>query len=300
MGSDTYSTANFQIADTPAGHAALARAAARLVGIPELDIEVQARDCSDGYLTTVRDAIGAALGLLPDCDSLWTQTGAGVIAIGASGEGRHRGLDKVANILAAEGINGDVRFEDADCRPIRVRVAGGGVHEEIGEVVYRGGPVTDVWIVQMQAVDEGDFDRVALVRDKAEADATIAKWGREAIASLAAAGVPGAEAALNASDTDVLDVLMTISGVKWTCTMPILITIEIQDSYANGDDFTRTETVTVDPPSVGADLDDWAADTLFRFTGQGEQYAGVDGIHEIKVLDCVGRPELVGTTFNYG
>ncbi|OUS97386.1 hypothetical protein [Rhodococcus sp. NCIMB 12038] len=80
----------------------------------------------------------------------------------------------------------------------------------------------------------------------------------------------------------------------------MLITIEIQDSYANGDDFTRTETVTVTPPLVGADLDDWATNSLFPFTGQGERYADVDSIHEVTVLGCVSRPELVGAAFNFG
>lgn len=78
------------------------------------------------------------------------------------------------------------------------------------------------------------------------------------------------------------------------------ITISIQDTYANGDDFTRTETVDVDPPRDGADIDDWATDTLFGFTGQGGSYAGIDGIHEIEVLDCADRPDLVGTPFNFG
>lgn len=77
------------------------------------------------------------------------------------------------------------------------------------------------------------------------------------------------------------------------------ITIEIQDNYANGDEFTRTETVTVDPLD-GADPDDWATDTLFEFTGQGEDYAGIESLHEVKVLACADAPELVGMIVEFG
>lgn len=77
------------------------------------------------------------------------------------------------------------------------------------------------------------------------------------------------------------------------------ITIKIQDNYANGDEFTRIQEVTVDPLD-GADPDDWASDTLFEFTGQGEQYANIESFHEVKVLQCTDRPELVGMVVEFG
>lgn len=78
------------------------------------------------------------------------------------------------------------------------------------------------------------------------------------------------------------------------------ITIEIQDSYANGDEFVRTETVTVESPATGDDLEDWAAETLLEFTGQGGIYVDIDGIYEVKLLRCAERHDLVGRTFSFG
>ncbi|PZU04558.1 MAG: hypothetical protein DI630_00085 [Gordonia sp. (in: high G+C Gram-positive bacteria)] len=81
---------------------------------------------------------------------------------------------------------------------------------------------------------------------------------------------------------------------------PMQITIEIEDTYANGDEFVRTDTVTVEPPAGGEDLQDWAADTLLEFTGQGGIYVDIDGTYDIKVLECADRPELVGQSFSFG
>ncbi len=81
------------------------------------------------------------------------------------------------------------------------------------------------------------------------------------------------------------------------------ITITIEDAYANGDEFApRTETVTVNPPPPGSDdLEDWAADELSPFTGQGDAiYANIDGIHEVTVVDCADHAHLVGETFSFG
>ncbi|MET3959942.1 hypothetical protein ABIE52_006877 [Rhodococcus sp. OAS809] len=80
----------------------------------------------------------------------------------------------------------------------------------------------------------------------------------------------------------------------------MLVTIEIHDSYVNGDEFTRTEAVNVDPPLVGVGIDDWGDNAFFGFTGQGGQYIDIDSTHEVKVLECVEQPDLVGKTFPYG
>lgn len=80
------------------------------------------------------------------------------------------------------------------------------------------------------------------------------------------------------------------------------ITIAIEDTYANGDEFApRTETVAVDPPATDdTDFENWADDALFPFTGQGEGYASIDGLHEVQVIDCTERADLVGRTFSFG
>lgn len=80
------------------------------------------------------------------------------------------------------------------------------------------------------------------------------------------------------------------------------ITITIEDTYANGDEFApRTETVTVDPPSTeDTDFEDWAADELSQFTGQGAGFANIDGLHEVTVVACAENSTLIGQTFSFG
>ncbi|KZL30476.1 MULTISPECIES: hypothetical protein [Rhodococcus] len=75
------------------------------------------------------------------------------------------------------------------------------------------------------------------------------------------------------------------------------ITIEITDSYTNGDEFIRTEEVAVGQPLDGACLKEWAYDTLSVFPGRNGYF--VDSLHTIKVLDCVDRSDLVGETFSF-
>ena len=78
------------------------------------------------------------------------------------------------------------------------------------------------------------------------------------------------------------------------------VTLQIEDSYANGDSFTRTDTVTVDAPPPGVDLVGWADDTFFEFTGQGSEYTNIDSLHDVTVLACAELPELVGLAVHFG
>lgn len=80
------------------------------------------------------------------------------------------------------------------------------------------------------------------------------------------------------------------------------ITISVEDTYANGDEFApRTESVVVNPPSPDVtDFEDWAADELLPFTGQGGGYASIDGFHEVTVVECAEIGALVGQTFSFG
>ncbi|GAA2375841.1 hypothetical protein [Gordonia cholesterolivorans] len=60
--------------------------------------------------------------------------------------------------------------------------------------------------------------------------------------------------------------------------------IKVSNSYATGESFTRTMTVDAAAPRDDADLDDWAYEQLFPHTGEGPQYATVEGVYEVEVL----------------
>ncbi|WP_137726376.1 hypothetical protein [Prescottella subtropica] len=223
MGYDVYSSANLGMPDNDDTRAAIERAATRLIEIPELDELNTTTLESRGALDTVGLALGLALGLdngmYSDADT-WATSADGTIVFYASGEGRHRGLEQVLDILAAEHIDGEITCEGEDYCRWRLRVADGAVHEDSGRIVYDNDPVDDLWIVQMQSVNDDTLDRVTAVRSKAEADTLIARWGREAVAELAAIGYGPAKISPDTSDRDVLDVLARVSGVKWEVYQP--------------------------------------------------------------------------------
>ncbi|WP_420879027.1 hypothetical protein [Rhodococcus sp. (in: high G+C Gram-positive bacteria)] len=223
MGYDVYSSAAFRTVDNDDTRAAIERAATQLIEIPELDELTPATLETRGPLDTIGLAIGLALGLDTGMYSgadTWATVADDAIAFGASGEGRHRGLEQVLDILAAENINGEITCEGEDNSHWRLRVVDGAVHEDSGQIVYDNDPVDDLWIVQMQSVDDDTLDRVTVVRSRTEADTVIARWGREAVAELAAVGVGPAQVSPETSDSGVLDVLATVSGVKWDIYQP--------------------------------------------------------------------------------
>ena len=76
----------------------------------------------------------------------------------------------------------------------------------------------------------------------------------------------------------------------------IPLTIRVQSTYITGDFFNRTIDVTVPPPTPGADLDEWATDELLTYTGEGDQYSGVEAIYQATVVASPARPDLIGIT----
>lgn len=62
------------------------------------------------------------------------------------------------------------------------------------------------------------------------------------------------------------------------------LSIKVSNSYATGESFTRTLTVDTAAPRDDEDLDDWAYRELFQHTGEGPQYAEVEGLYEVEVL----------------
>lgn len=78
------------------------------------------------------------------------------------------------------------------------------------------------------------------------------------------------------------------------------ITIEftVDNVYADGT-VTRDYVEPVEPPAPGDDdLEDWAEDVLFPFTGTGRTEG--DAGYFLKITACERRPELVGRTFEWG
>ncbi|MFT4086191.1 MAG: hypothetical protein QM658_03400 [Gordonia sp. (in: high G+C Gram-positive bacteria)] len=74
----------------------------------------------------------------------------------------------------------------------------------------------------------------------------------------------------------------------------ILVTIRVENTYATGQHFVHRMTVLAPVPADGADTDEWALDNLLQFTGEGEQFADVEGLYEVEVVACDARPEVVG------
>lgn len=70
----------------------------------------------------------------------------------------------------------------------------------------------------------------------------------------------------------------------------------MENSYATGANFVHNLIVTAPEPAEGEDLDEWALDHLMRHTGEGPQFANVEGLYEVEVIACDAWPELVGIT----
>ncbi|MFJ7619803.1 hypothetical protein ACIQYZ_13480 [Rhodococcus erythropolis] len=87
---------------------------------------------------------------------------------------------------------------------------------------------------------------------------------------------------------DAADALMTDQ---------IVVVIRVENTYATGESFARRMVVTAPAPADDEDVEDWAADHLLQFTGEGGgAYADIEAIYEVTVLQCDARPELVGVT----
>lgn len=75
----------------------------------------------------------------------------------------------------------------------------------------------------------------------------------------------------------------------------ITLTIEVDNVYG-GETHSNVQAVAVPSPEPDIDLDDWANEVLFQFTGTGrEGYAG----YFVKITECANRPELVGHEFEW-
>ena len=177
MGHDIHSSVSLTITRTAAAAPALAAAVGQLGDIPEL---AGSFDTTGEPLEVAAAAVAAACGISTEenyLDINFTDTG---YEIATAGWGRHQGLKDTLEVLAAAGFAGTVECEEESYERWRYRIgADGVVHEDTGFSAYTGGPITGVWIVQMQCTDDEDLDHVAVVGAETDAPAVLAAWVRE-------------------------------------------------------------------------------------------------------------------------
>lgn len=75
------------------------------------------------------------------------------------------------------------------------------------------------------------------------------------------------------------------------------LTVLYTDVY-DGEEYPRTESVTVPAPAIGEDLDDWAYDHIHSRCGDGRDHDESGYFAEITA--CDERPDLVGREFEWG
>lgn len=76
------------------------------------------------------------------------------------------------------------------------------------------------------------------------------------------------------------------------------ITIKATSSYANrsSERIVTADVPPAPPPSEEDDRNNWFAECLLRYTGDGRG-ASEHGVYEVEVLACDEQPELVGLTY---
>ncbi|NKU37561.1 hypothetical protein GS887_26820 [Rhodococcus hoagii] len=90
---------------------------------------------------------------------------------------------EVFEILAAHGATGEIEAVGEDYSRWRWRWADGVVHDESARTIYDGQVDTEGWVVQMQSLDDHDFDHIALVACEAAGKVLIAQWCRDEYAA---------------------------------------------------------------------------------------------------------------------
>lgn len=215
MGSDTYSSARLEIAKDNAVAPALASTVERLLDIAEIGGDI---DTTGDHIDTVASAVATAF----DADEVDIDCGEDQLVISASGWGRRRGVDEMLQILADAGFTGQVICEDECSNRWRHRIGDDGrVHLDDATTVYSGGPISEVWIVQMQSPDDGELDHVAVVGAHEDAEAILAGWVRDDARALIAERIlDQSRIDLESTDFALLGRWAEIGGVKWEVYQP--------------------------------------------------------------------------------
>ncbi|GAA4658983.1 hypothetical protein [Gordonia humi] len=69
-----------------------------------------------------------------------------------------------------------------------------------------------------------------------------------------------------------------------TTTVPL--TIRVDNDYAHGPSFCHLLHVDVPVPAVGEDITGWMMSVLFPYTGEGSDYADMDAIYSVQIIDA--------------
>ena len=135
--------------------------------------------------------------------------------------------------------------------------------------------------------------RTPVITPAAELAAVLAEWHRHR-AAIVAAAESGDMAALRRLEEQEVDWLTDIAVAAGSLLGDrVLLEIRVENTYATGENFTRAFIVAVPPPAGGQDPDQWAAEHLLDYTGEGPEYAGVEALYEVEVTVCDACPELV-------
>lgn len=214
MGNDIYSSANLMIDEKRATADILATVVDRLRAIPEIGDEVEA---AGAPLEVIAFMVAEALGISRDEYSTEVVRAGDQFMVTTCGWGRSRAVDQTLMILADAGFSGTVTCEDELYERWRHRIdAAGDLHRDEGTTVYSGGPITGVWIVQMQSTDESDSDHVAVVGSEPDAEAILADWARTEARTLIAAGaLDPARIDFDVEASMFLERWADVGGVKW-------------------------------------------------------------------------------------
>lgn len=66
----------------------------------------------------------------------------------------------------------------------------------------------------------------------------------------------------------------------------VALTVRVTNDYAAGPTFHHILHVDVPAPADDTDLTDWAMDELFPYTGEGPDYAHMDAIYSVQIIDA--------------
>lgn len=216
MGTDVYSSARLTITEEKATEPTFDEIVKGLLAIPELD-EV------DGSGTPFDTVLSALMSMMHDTtgpDDI--KKDGDTFVLSASGWGRLYAMDETLRVLADAGFSGEIECEDENSDRWRYRIDGAGrVHRDDGETIYTGGPITAVWVVQMQDPDDRDLDHVAVVGAERDAEPILAGWARAVARELIERGeLAASRIDLDVDDAALLDRWAEVGGVKWEVYQP--------------------------------------------------------------------------------
>lgn len=216
MGTDVYSSARLTITAEKATAPTFDEIVQELLAIPALDD----LDTSGTPFDTVLSALTSMMHDTIGPDDIEKDGDTFVLSV--SGWGRLYAMDETLRVLADAGFVGEIECEDENSDRWLYRIDDAGlVHRDAGETIYTGGPITGVWLVQMQHPDDSDLDHVAVVGAEQDAEPILAGWARRDARELIERGeLAASRIDLDVDDSAFLDRWAEVGGVKWDVYQP--------------------------------------------------------------------------------